>query len=125
MIGNWSENPIKLYQDPKIKLQLAKAVALDVLSVPAGEPPNERIVSIVSRVIKFDRSRMSSGKLCSTTLVKKNTIALDVPSRRNNRYTVQPGTVSGHKTVHIPVLPMYRFGVPVVTLIQRDAPGSQ
>lgn len=78
MIGNWRENPVKLSQDPKINLQLAQAVAFDVLSVPAGAAPSERIFSISSRVIKFDRSRMSSATLCSTTFVKKNTIALDV-----------------------------------------------
>lgn len=52
-------DPMILYRGD-CKLKLAKSVALDLLSIRAGEAPNDRICSIASRVIKFDRFRMGA-----------------------------------------------------------------
>lgn len=76
LVGNWSADPMDLYRRGKWNLQLSREVALDVLSVPAGQAASERVFSIASRVIKFDRCRMSAEQVCMTTFVKKNTKAL-------------------------------------------------
>lgn len=68
-------DPMSLYRNNR-HLQLARAVALDVLSVPAGEAPCERIFSIASRVIGTSRARMSHDHVTRTTFIKKNKRAL-------------------------------------------------
>jgi hAT family C-terminal dimerisation region len=47
-------------------------VALDVLAVPAGEAPSERIFSIAGRVQTFSRIRIAPVRLCEETWLKKN-----------------------------------------------------
>ncbi len=42
MKGKWKEDPMKIYGDLTLNIQLARTVALDVFSVPAGEAPSER-----------------------------------------------------------------------------------
>lgn len=59
-------------------LKLPKSVALDVLSIPAGEAPRERIFSIASRVIKFDRARLGASQVGTVAFVKKNFRALQL-----------------------------------------------
>ncbi len=54
MNGKWKEDPMKIYGDLTLSIQLARTVALDVFSVPAGEAPSERIFSIASRIIGKD-----------------------------------------------------------------------
>ena len=43
MDGKWKRNPMDMYLNPALNIQIAKAVALDVLSVPAGEALSERV----------------------------------------------------------------------------------
>lgn len=73
----WNVDPMLLYHED-CKLKLAKSVALDVLSIPAGEAPSERIFSIASRVIKFDRSRMGAEQVSRVAFIKKNKRALNL-----------------------------------------------
>lgn len=77
VFGKWTVDPMILYHGD-CKLRLAKSLALDILSIPAGEAPSERIFSIASRVIKFDRSRMAAEQVSTVTFIKKNTRALDI-----------------------------------------------
>ena len=53
-------------------LKLVPAVALDVLAVPAGEAPAERIFIIASRVLGTSRVSMTSSTLCQLAFLKKN-----------------------------------------------------
>eukprot|EP00171_Calliarthron_tuberculosum_P001259 IDg1259t1 len=76
MAGEWKRDPMDLFRTSSQDLSLSKSVALDVLSVPVGEAPSERVFSITSRVMKFDRHRLSPEQLSYTVFVKKNTIAL-------------------------------------------------
>lgn len=71
-----AKDPMTIFSDRNHNLQLARVVALDVLSVPAGEAPSERIFSIASRVIGFDRAKMSAKYVALCTFVKKNRRAL-------------------------------------------------
>eukprot|EP00171_Calliarthron_tuberculosum_P003086 IDg3086t1 len=73
----WDVNPMRLYRGD-CKLKLGKSVALEVLSIPAGEAPSERIFSIASKVIKFDQARMGAEQVCAVTFIKKNTRALNI-----------------------------------------------
>lgn len=73
----WNVDPMILYRGD-CKLKLSKSVALDVLSIPAGEAPSERIFSIASRVIKFDRSSMGAEQVSTVTFIKKNSRALHI-----------------------------------------------
>lgn len=69
-------DPMSIFRDPLANLQLARAVALDVLSVPAGEAPSERIFSIASRIIGTNRAKMSARSVTRNTFIKKNRRAL-------------------------------------------------
>lgn len=52
-------------------LPLVQAVAADVLSVPCGEAPCERIFSIAGRVIR-GRERLTPARLAQLVFVRKN-----------------------------------------------------
>ena len=70
-----ADDPMQLFRNVP-SLELARAVALDVLSVPAGEAPCERIFSIASRIIRTDRARMSHRHVTRLTFIRKNKRAL-------------------------------------------------
>lgn len=76
--NKWKTNPIDIYTDVSVNLRLSRELALDFLAMPAGEAPSERIFSIASRVMKFDRTRMSAAMLANTTFIKKNKLALGI-----------------------------------------------
>jgi hypothetical protein len=65
-------DPMQIFRDNN--LQLARAVALDVLSVPSGEAPCERI--------RTDRSSMSHRQVTRLTFIRKNKVALNLPCCR-------------------------------------------
>ena len=54
------------------KLELARRVALDVLSMPSGEAPCERVFSIASRVLGESRYSVGPTKLEQLVYDKKN-----------------------------------------------------
>lgn len=76
--GKWDSDPLDLYRDSKKNLQLSRALALDILSIPTGEAPSERIFSVASRVINFDRANLAASRVAETTFIKKNTRALEL-----------------------------------------------
>jgi hypothetical protein len=61
------DDPMQIFRNNN--LLLARAVALDVLSVPSGEAPCERIFSIASRIIRADH-------VTRFAFIRKNKIAL-------------------------------------------------
>lgn len=71
----WYTNPIDMYKKSS-RLQLCSVIAPDILCVPAGEAPSERIFSIASRVIKADRSSMRAQLVAKATFIKKNKLSL-------------------------------------------------
>ena len=72
--------PLKMTDDPMLyyspssphKLELARRVAVDVLAMPSGESPCERIFSIASRVLGQSRHKMSPAQLERLVFIKKN-----------------------------------------------------
>lgn len=71
-------DPISLYNNNKYKLPLARKVALEVLSVPVGEAPAERIFSFSARTMTTSRASMSTTTLTQSTFVVKNKLALNL-----------------------------------------------
>jgi len=69
-------NPMSVFADGAFPI--ARRVALDVLSVPGGEAPSERIFSIAGRVITPGRARLSAESLANATYVMKNRKALNM-----------------------------------------------
>ena len=70
---NMTSDPLDFLRLEWIRdLKLVPAVALDVLAVPAGEAPAERIFSIASRVLGTSRVSMTSSTLCKLVFLKKN-----------------------------------------------------
>jgi len=70
----WSvheDKPLALFKDGRFPI--AKAVALDVLHVPAGEAPSERIFSVAGRVMRPDRSNLTPRNLAIMTYLRHNT----------------------------------------------------
>jgi hAT family C-terminal dimerisation region len=68
-----SGNPITVYaKDSRYNLELSRSVVLDVLAVPAGEAPSERVFSIASRIQTHVRTSMTPGRLCQEVFVAKN-----------------------------------------------------
>jgi hypothetical protein len=67
-------NPMSVFAGGEFPI--ACRVALDVLSVPAGEAPSERIFSIAGRVITADRAQLTPDQLARATYVIKNRKAL-------------------------------------------------
>jgi hypothetical protein len=61
--GSRDVDPISLYISSKYKLPLARKVALEVLSVPVGEAPAERIFSFSARTTTTSRASMSTTTL--------------------------------------------------------------
>jgi hypothetical protein len=57
-------------------LRIARRVALELFSVPAGEAPSERIFSIAGRLLAPERSRLTPEHLMESTFVLKNSSAL-------------------------------------------------
>lgn len=76
MVGKWDKNPLDMFIKHSSKLKLSRSVALDVLSVPAGQAASERVFSIASRIYKYDRSSMSPQQVSEATFIKKNIRAL-------------------------------------------------
>ena len=68
-------NAMSIY-DAGYNLDIARRVALDVLSVPSGEAACERIFSVASRILGKSRHSMSAAQLERVTYLKKNTIVL-------------------------------------------------
>ena len=65
-------DPIDVFRSGEgMKLNLIKAVALRVLSVPVGEAPSERIFSISSRIIRKERASMCANIVAQLTFLKK------------------------------------------------------
>lgn len=67
---SFRDDPLQVFKDHQLKL--VEAVALDVLSVPSGEAPSERIFSMSTRVIGKVRGSMSTKQVCDLTFTKKN-----------------------------------------------------
>lgn len=76
MESQWETDPMSFYLAPGTNLQLLQEIAADLLAVPAGEGPSERIFSISGRVMSLIQSRMTADHLCEMTFIKKNKKAL-------------------------------------------------
>lgn len=61
--GKWNKDPMDFFHVKKMILPLCLYLAFEVLSVPVGEAPSERIFSIASRISKFDRSSISAEQV--------------------------------------------------------------
>lgn len=57
-------------------LNLVWDIAADILSVPVGEAPSGRILSIAVRIMRGDRCAMDADTLSDLTFAKKNDRAL-------------------------------------------------
>lgn len=72
MFEDWHVDPIYTCKGNWASLKLTRAVALNILSMIAGEASSETVFSISSRVVKFDRARMSAEQVASTTFIENN-----------------------------------------------------
>lgn len=64
-------DPMQVYRE-HTNMKLACSVAADVLSVPSGEAPSERVFSITTHIVGKRRTRLSPEKASQLTFVKKN-----------------------------------------------------
>ena len=72
----WSmaSDPMELYQEKS--LTIVKSIAYDLLAVPAGEAPSERIFSMASAALRPNRGRMTADTLVHIVTLRKNELAL-------------------------------------------------
>ncbi len=69
---NTKLDPIDFYRSYLDKLPTMSVIALNLFAMPVGEAPAERLFSTSTRIMTFDRQRITPKNLAMVAFIKRN-----------------------------------------------------